>query len=68
MHSNLKAEMARNSVTVKDLAKAIGKTEKTASAKICGKYDFTLPECIEIRNRFFPDCSIEYLFQPSTGV
>jgi len=62
MHSNLKAEMARKRLRVIDIANCIGKTEKTAGNKISGKCAFTMTECAAIKNAYFPDLSIEYLF------
>lgn len=38
---NLKAEMQRNGLTVKDIMSTIGCSEKTARNKINGETDFT---------------------------
>ena len=62
MHSNLKAEMARQDLTAKDIARAIGKTEKSARDKISGKREFTYNETCRIRDAFFPGTRIEELF------
>ena len=62
MLRNLKAEMARHGVTVDDIYPVIEKTKRTAAYKIDGKYDFTMPEAITIRNKFFPGMTLEYLF------
>ena len=62
MLCNLKAEMARYNVSPVDVARIIGKTDRSIRDKISGKYDFTINECNAIRNNFFPDMSLEYLF------
>lgn len=51
---NLKAEMQRNGLTVKDIMNVIGCSEKTARNKINGETDFTYPEAERVRNRLFP--------------
>ena len=52
---NLKAEMQRNGLTVRDIMRTIGCSEKTARNKINGETDFTYPEAEEVRNRLFPE-------------
>lgn len=59
---NLKAEMARNNIRSKDIAKVIKRTEKNASEKIHGKKSFSYPEVLKIKNELFPQFEIEYLF------
>ena len=63
MLRNLKAEMARNEITAKDIHKVIGKSEKTARAKIEGETPLSLPEAFAIRDQLFPGLSLEYLFE-----
>ncbi len=59
---NLKAEMQRNGLTVKDIMNAIGCSEKTARNKINGETDFTYSEAECVRNKLFPGMRMEYLF------
>lgn len=59
---NLRAEMARNGITNADLAKAINKTERKVKDSVAGKYEFKVSEAFDIRNRFFPSMTMEYLF------
>ena len=61
MLQNLRAEMARKNITIIAIGKAIGRTPRSVSDKIKGKYDFTLPELKLIRDEFFPECDLEYL-------
>lgn len=67
MFSNLRAEMIRHSVAATDLARAIHKTDKSVHNKLKGQGDFTLTEVYAIRDTFFPDMSIEYLFSKDTS-
>lgn len=62
---NLKAEMQRNGLTVKDIMDAIGCSEKTARNKINGETEFTYPEAETVRNKLFPSLRLEYLFRPN---
>lgn len=62
---NLKAEMQRNGLTVKDIMSTIGCSEKTARNKVNGETDFTYPEAEKVRNDLFPGLRMEYLFHRS---
>jgi len=59
---NLKAEMIRNGVTGGQMAEAIKIHPATLSAKISEKRVMTWNEVNAIRNAFFPNCALEYLF------
>ena len=65
MFHNLEAEMARSRVTVKDIAKCINKTEKSVRNKLQGIRPFTWPEIVMIRDSYFPDMDLQYLFDQS---
>lgn len=62
LHKNLLAEMARQSISVSDLAKILKCSERTVKNKIEGKTPFTYKEAITIRNSFFKKLDTEYLF------
>ena len=62
MLNNLRAEMARKNITMMDLANLLGVRHATISDKINGKYRFYYEEALKIKNTFFPECSLEYLF------
>lgn len=68
MLRNLSAEMARNGVTNADLAKVINKTERKVRDSVAGKFEFKVSEAFDIRDRFFPNMTMEYLFKRSQGV
>ena len=63
MYRNLEAEMVRESITRKDLAKTLDVRYATIIDKLKGRYSFTLDEAFKIRNRYFPHLSFEYLFE-----
>jgi len=63
MHKNLKAEMAREGITISDIAEFLGVRHATISDKVNGKFRFYYDEAIKIKNHFFPNCSLEYLFE-----
>lgn len=62
---NLKAEMARKRLTVKDLARVTGLSETSIRNKLAGRTVFTVPEAIKIKVELFPekDLDMQYLFQ-----
>lgn len=62
MYRNLLAEMTRCGITKKDLAKFLRLRYPTVVDKTNGKSRFYLDEAFKIRNHFFPDCEMEYLF------
>lgn len=61
--STLRAEMARNEITIKQLASAIGVTRDTMSRKLSGSAPIYLNEAFLINKRFFPNLSLWDLFQ-----
>lgn len=63
MYPNLKAEMARKNLTQKDIAKCLKRAEPTVNKKINGAATLTLKEISLIRQTFFPNLSLDYLFE-----
>jgi hypothetical protein len=61
-YSNLKAEMARDDICIKDLMEVTGKSRSSVSNNLNGKGCFSVEESIAIRNTLFPKLSIDYLF------
>ena len=66
MLRNLKAEMVRANVKADDLAALIGVKRKTIDNKIAQRSDFSFAEAVSIRDAYFPDAQLEYLFTPTT--
>lgn len=62
MLPNLRAEMVRIGIKTTDIARAIGKTERSVRYKVSGQRSFSVEEALAIRDRFFPGLSVEYLF------
>ena len=63
MFPNLLAEMARNDITQEQLQIATGRNKSTISEKLNGKREFTLVEIKNIRDKLFPNLSLDYLFE-----
>lgn len=69
-YPNLAAEMARRDVTAKDVAAELGIDMSTAYAKLrrTGNGDFKTREAFALRDRFFPNLTVDYLFESGKGV
>lgn len=64
MFPNIRAEMARKGLTIAVMASGLQINERTLGNKLLGKTDFTWNEVCQIREKYFPSCSFEYLFKP----
>jgi DNA-binding XRE family transcriptional regulator len=60
---NLRAEMARNQITIKKMANEVGVNRDTMSGKLSGKRPLYLNEAFIINRTFFPNKDIPYLFK-----
>lgn len=65
-YPNLRAEMARMNpkIEIKDIMKVTGKSRAGGSNNLNDKGAFSVAESLAIRNAFFPELSIDYLFAP----
>ncbi|MEK3722263.1 MULTISPECIES: XRE family transcriptional regulator [Paenibacillus] len=63
MYPNLDAEMARRGIKRKDLACLFKNRTATVSDKLNGKYPFLLDEAFRIKETYFPDMPLDYLFK-----
>ena len=65
MFDNLKAEMARNNLTILDLSKdtELNLSYETLRNKFLGKTEWNKKEMWLIKKKYFPNKSIEYLFE-----
>lgn len=61
-YKNLEAERIRRGVTIPDMAKTLGKSYSGVRKKLTGKASIKLDEAFLIRNTYFPNESLEYLF------
>lgn len=64
---NLKAEMARKNISVEEIASTLKLHRNTVSLKINGKTQFTIEETFLIKEKFFPDCDLKFLFEREVG-
>lgn len=63
MLSNLKAEMARNGIKPRQIADLLGVRLATVYDKLNGKYSFTFSEALAIKETYFPEENLEFLFK-----
>lgn len=59
---NLKAEMARVKVSQADVAEFLGMSTSNFNLKVNERIPITVQEAEEIKNRFFPGMTLDYLF------
>ena len=62
-YPNLNAELARQGVTLQEVADHLGITLATASNKKNGKYEFTLTQAKQIKAYLKTDIPLEELFE-----
>ncbi len=73
-YDNLRAEMARRKIGIKDIAEIWGVTRDTAGRKLSGKSPIFLSEAINLSCKLFDDMELRHLFhydasddQPKAG-
>ena len=62
MPKNLKEAMRYKNVAIVDIANLLQVRAQTASDKINGVYDFKFGEAMAIREKYFKEYTLEYLF------
>ena len=67
MYPNIRAELARQRITQAELAEKLKKNNhplslSQLSMKLNGKYDFTFPEAVAIRDILCPEMPLEEMF------
>jgi len=62
-YGNLRAEMARKGITGRKIATAIGVRQEAVYKKLNGKSPLMYEEAEAIKDTFFPQLSLEYLFR-----
>ncbi len=60
--NNLEAELKRNRISKADIAKLLNISIRTVHSRIAGETQWLYSECVMIRNHFFPDMDLGYLF------
>lgn len=61
-YPNLAGEIAKRGIKKMDIAASIGICNKALLNKMCGRTSFSWPEVKAIRQQFFPDMTLAYLF------
>ena len=62
VYPNLRAEFSRELLSVSGVAKDLGITRARLSRALSGETEITLKLAFELRDKYFPDNSLEYLF------
>ena len=65
MYRNLEAELKRNEITREQLAQLLGVTVSTMSEKLTKPNRLKVHEARMIRKAFFPNLTLDYLFEES---
>lgn len=66
-YKNISAEIAREGYKFKEIAQALEISNKAFSNRVNGKTDFKAHEAIVLKIRFFPNLSLDYLFDREVG-
>ncbi len=61
-YPNLKAEMSRKGILIKDIASSLCKTDDWVDGKLRGKTALSVVDAIKIKNTYFKEIPFEYLF------
>lgn len=61
-YPNLSAELRRYGITQDQMARQIGRPPETVSRWMSGKNAMPVGECFRIKEKLFPDLSVDYLF------
>lgn len=64
---NLIGEMAKRKVKNESIAQELGIHRNSVYNKLNGESSFSVDEAIRIRDTFFPDLELEYLFGRDRG-
>lgn len=62
LYPNLVGEIAKRGVKKSEIAKCIGTSYKSLGNKLSGKTKFSLPEAMQIKDKFFPEFTLDELF------
>ena len=63
---NLEAEMKRKKITKHDIATLLGLSYRTIHSRFNGESEWGYSECVKVRDTFFPDMELSYLFATDT--
>ena len=60
---NLEAEMKRYGISRSDIADLLGLSYRTIHSRFNGESEWGYAECVKICDMYFPDKSLDYLFE-----
>lgn len=60
---NLEAEMKRNKISRSDIANLLGLSYRTIHSRFNGESEWGYAECVKVRDAYFPDKTLDYLFE-----
>ncbi len=60
---NLKGEMAKRRIKIEDIANVLQIHRNSASNKINGETSFSIDEAVKVKETFFPELSLKFLFE-----
>lgn len=63
MYENLESLMARERVSIQDVANLLEVHRNTASSKVRGETEFTIEEAFKLHGRYFNKYSLEWVYQ-----
>lgn len=63
VYPNLAGEIAKRGIKKCVLAKEAGISDRVLRNKMAGKGSFSIQEAVEIKNKFFPDYTVDDLFR-----
>lgn len=63
---NLKGEMAKKGVTIEEVSKLLGIHRNSVANKLNGDSSFTIEEAFKVHDVYFPQMSLNYLFETET--
>lgn len=64
---NLEAEMKRKKISRSDIASLLGLSYRTIHSRFNGESEWGYSECVKVRDTYFPDKSLDYLFATEEG-
>lgn len=59
---NLEAEMKRKKISRSDIASLLGLSYRTIHSRFNGESEWGYSECVKVRDTYFPDKTLDYLF------
>ena len=65
---NLEAEMKRHNISRMDIANLLNVSYSTIHSRFNGNSEWIYNECVLIRNSFFPELTLDYLFSTEESV